>query len=282
MGCDKNDNLYVWDDGYQAILKFKSDGTKLWRLKYKKGTGDGEFMTAGLTFAVSGSGKICLGDRMSKTLTVLDSSGHFLNKFLVNMWPASILFGNDESIYVEGFQMSYSGNLIQHYSSTGTLLGSFCERQDSYTVNFSGNSGRLTKDIKGNIYYANFYPYKIDIFNKDGGRIDKIERNLGDSIPPKIDNGNVFSMSGLKGIVIINNNLLGVFVLRDSKTNNWGLDIYDAERHHIKYLASNTFPKQFRYRVSATDSKGNIYFDLNDESNPVIVKYKINMNNLIN
>lgn len=130
MGFDKNDNLYVWDDGYQALWKFLSDGKKSWRKKYEKdGKAEGTFINVGPAFAVAEDGQICLGDKGNRTISLLDSSGKFIRRFKVEMMPAAITFGKDGSVYVTGFGFTYKGDLVQHFSSGGEFLGAFCKRE---------------------------------------------------------------------------------------------------------------------------------------------------------
>jgi hypothetical protein len=288
LACDRNDNLYVWDDGYQALWKFTSEGNKLWRKKYPKGTGDAEFLNVGPAFAVSKNGELCLGDKQNKTITLMDSSGEFKNKFKLNMLPASITFGLDGTLYIEGFQMSYSGNIIHHYSSSGKFLGSFCERKDtSFLARFSGNCGRLITDHAGNIIYSHSFPYFVEIFSPDGHLMKTIERAIEGLSGPTLDT-NIITPSGqrgkivnshsaLKGLTLFNDQCFFVAVMMEQDSNKWGLDFFSFTGNFQKTLSVAQFPKPFWYRYSTADSEGNVYFDLTTQSDPIIVKYHITL-----
>jgi hypothetical protein len=276
MSCDENDNLYVWDDGYLALWKFSCHGEKLWRKKFEKGNNDGEFNNVGPAFAVSRKGKICLGDKGNKTITILASNGNFIKRFKVDMWPATITFGKDESIYIAGFPMSYQGNLVQHYDIDGIFINSFCERKNmTREVMFSGNSGRLSTDEEGNIYYAYFYPYQIEKYSKTGKLLNIIESNEDEFIAPRMENGMIASPSGLKGLINIPKNYLAVVVYENINSGNWRIDFYHSDKIIKKLFSDKVLPINFSYRYSAVDSKGNLYFDLFAKPEPVIIKYKI-------
>ncbi|MCX6151163.1 MAG: hypothetical protein NTX22_11605 [Ignavibacteriales bacterium] len=265
MGCDKNNYLYIWDDGYQALWKFTSNGEKVWRKKFLKGNNENEFMNVGPAFAVSKDGKICLGDKSNRTLSILDNNGNFEGRFPVKMMPASITFGGNGSIYLVGFPMSYKGNLIHHYSVTGEFLGSFCERKDTAkAILFSGNCGRLETDDEGNILYSHLYRYKIDGFSKDGNLLNTFGKNIDELLIP-----------GIRGITLLNKDYLFVFVFGEEE-KKWNIDFYNkSEQTHSFPSETITSPK-FQYRYSAADSNNNIYFDISDYTEPVVVKYKVN------
>jgi len=280
MGCDKNNNLYVWDDKFVTLWKFSPDGKKLWSKKFKKESKEGSYNMVGPAFAVSKEGKICLGDRITKTLNILDDSGHFINKFKLDMMPAAITFGNDGTIYVVGFEMSYKGNLIHHYTESGKFIGSFCKRISSDAIKYSGNSGRLGTDKEGNIYYAHFYPYEIDKFSKDGILLKSFKREVKNFNPPEREGMIARWTSGIRGLINLNNNYTAVVVCLDVKKNDWGIDFYDTQGNWKGFISNKDLPMYFYYRYSTSDSKGNVYFDINAKPEPVIVKYKVNYKQL--
>ena len=283
MGCDKYDNLFIWDDGYLALWKFSSNGEKIWRKKFNKGNEEGAFNSVKGAFAVSRNGQICIGDFQTKSLTILDSDGNYKNKFNVGMFPATITFGKDESIYVAGFEMSYKGPLIHHYSDTGEFLSSFCERDESSKlVMMTGNSGRLITDIDGNIYYSFFYPYKIEKYSPEGKFIKTLKREIDNFQSPYREEMMVKWTSGLRGITTFPSNLIGVAVVLDNDKQNWGIDFFNTEGEWLKYFSNNEndFPNKFRFRYWIADSKGNIYFDIFTKTEPVVVKYHVNFNKL--
>ncbi|MGE5399006.1 MAG: hypothetical protein ACM3S2_01295 [Ignavibacteriales bacterium] len=285
MGCDKDDNLYVWDDGYSALLKFSPDGKLLWRKKYARGKDEGAFINVGPAFAVSGKGYVCLGDKGNKTVSILDNNGSYMRRFDVNMWPATITFGDDETIYIAGFEMSYSGNIIHHYTLSGDKINSFCERKEtSPAVAMSGNSGRLLKGENGNIYYAHFYPYLVEEYSKDGVLLSSIKKESAEFQPPQwtIREGSriMESRAGLKGLTFIDKNYLSVVVFRKVSENDWTIDLYDTTARQKASLSNKDFPKDFLFRYWAADSKGNVYFDQDTKPEPVIIKYNINVKSL--
>lgn len=278
LGCDKDDNLYIWDDGYLALWKFSSDGKKIWRKKYSKGNEEGSFNSVKGAFAVSQNGKICVGDFQTKSLTVFDSNGNIINKFNLDMFPASITFGNDESVYVAGFEMSYKGPLIHHYSITGEFFGSFCERDESSKlVMMTGNSGRLISDVNGNIYYSFFYPYRIEKYSSDGKLLNKINRNIENFKAPSREEMMINWTSGLRGIITLPNDMLAINVVINNDENNWGIDIFDSEGNWLKNIPHEEMPNKFMARYWAIDLKNNIYFDIFTKTEPVIIKYKFNL-----
>lgn len=281
MGCDKNDNLYIWDDGYLALWKFSSNGEKIWRKKYSKGNEEECLNSVKGAFAVSQNGKICVGDFQTKSLTILDNDGNFMNKFKVNMLPATITFGNDESVYVAGFEMSYKGPLIHHYSNTGEFLGSFCERDDSSKlVMMTGNSGRLSSDTNGNIYYSFFYPYRIRKYTQDGRLLNEINRDIENFKAPSREGMMVKWTSGLRGIMTLPNDMLGTNVVYNQDEKNWVIDIFDSEGNWLKSIPHGELPNRFMARYWAVDSKNNIYFDIFAKTEPVVVKYKFNLDKI--
>jgi len=280
MGCDKNDNLYVWDAGYLALWKFSPDGTKLWRDLYKNGKGDGEFINAGPAFAVSKNGKICIGDKVAKTITILDGSGNFISKFKVDMMPSSAAFGNDESLYITGFPFTYKGDLIQHYDINGKYLDSFGERKDmTKEVMWSGNSGKLSVDKDGNICFAWFYPYRVEKYSPAGQLLSTIENKDDEFTAPKyvtVDNRETVDWtSGLRGIINIDKNYMAVIAEPDKNTGNWRIDLYNSDKLCGEILSDKDMPFNFSYRFSAIDSKGNLYFDVLTESGSIIIKYDV-------
>jgi outer membrane protein assembly factor BamB len=286
MAFDSNDNLYVWDDGYLALWKFTPDGKRSWRRKFvKDGNAEGTFKYVGLAFAVSDDGQVCLGDKSNKTLSLLDSSGNFIRRFKVDMMPGTITFGKDGSLYVTGFAFTYSGDLVRHYSATGQLLGSFCKRLGDKAIDWSGNSGHLTTDKDGNIYFAHFYPYKIEKFSKDGVPLKTIERKSDNFIAPKFVSGDgrttVESQSGLRGLTYIPQGYLSVIASQNVKKKLWTMDLIDLEGNIKASLSSKEYPIDFWCRYSACDSKGNLYYDLSSKTDPVIVKYNVNYDELV-
>ena len=213
---------------------------------------------------------------MNKRITILDSNGNFVSEFPINMWPASITFGNDGSLFIVGFPMSYKDNLIQHYSLDGKFINSFCKRGNmSREVMFSGNAGRLSTDSKGDIFYMEFYPYQIEEYTPDGKLLNTITDSDNEFIAPKFNNGMVDWTSGLRGVMNFNDNRWGVIVYLNKNTGKWRLDLYDSNKRIEKLNSDKDFPLHFSYRCSAVDSKGNLYFDIYTQNEPLIVKYKL-------
>lgn len=287
LGLDKNDNLYVWDNGYNALFKFSPDGKKLWRKKYEKdGKAEGTFGNVGLAFTVSESGQIALGDKSGRTISLLDSSGKFIRRFKVDMLPGAITFGKDGDIYVTGFGFSYKGDLVQHYSSAGHFINAFCKREnDSKAIDWSGNSGRLSTDKDGNIYFSHFYPYRIEKFSKDGILLKKIEQNRENFIAPIIVNNSGAKMvecpSGLRSISFIPQGYLSVAVFYNQREGKWNMDLFDLDGNLKAAISQSSYPVPFYCRCSASDSKGNLYYDVDAGIEPAIIKYSVNYNELV-
>jgi hypothetical protein len=283
MGCDKNDNLYVWDQGYAAISKFTPDGKKIWRIKLK--IDDKEYGGIGGVFAVSENGQVCLGNMETRMITVLDSSGQIIHKFKVNMDPAAITFGVDRTLYIEGFIWTYTGKIIHHYTQEGVFLDSFGNRTADSTIFAVGaNGGHLRTDTLGKIYHTNPYPYRVDVFSHDGKLLNQIQRMDKRFEKPKFKNARISFKFGLRGIDLINN-MIAVFAWIDRIKNDWEMDLYNADGKLLQTIPSTYFPhKLFRYEKSASDSKGNLYLYINPEesipsidADPVIVKYHLNL-----
>lgn len=63
----------------------------------------------------------------------------------------------------------------------------------------------------------------------------------------------------------------------EQETNNWGMDLFTLAGNYQKSIPVAQFPLPFWYRYSTADSKGNVYFDLATQSDPVIVKYHVTL-----
>ena len=172
--------------------------------------------------------------------------------------------------------MSYKGDLIQHYSFDGKFINSFCKRGDMpKAVMFSGNAGRVSTDNNGDIFYMNFYPYQIEKYTPEGKLLITIKDSEDEFIEPQFNNGMADWISGLRGLMNFNDNHWGVIVYLNKNTGKWRLDLYDANKRIEELNSDKDFPLNFSYRCSAVDSKGNLYFDIYTQKEPLIVKYKL-------
>jgi hypothetical protein len=201
------------------------------------------------------------------------------------MDPAAITFGIDRTLYIEGFQWTYTGKIIHHYTQEGVFLDSFGERTaDSTMFALGANGGHLRTDTLGKIYHTNPYPYRVDVFSRDGKLLNQIQRTEKGFEKPKLKDGRLTFKSGLRGIVLINN-MIAVFAWMDYHKNEWKMDLYNADGKLLYTIPSTCFPNKLcRYEQSASDSKGNLYLYINPESSlppidadPVVIKYHLNL-----
>ena len=166
------------------------------------------------------------------------------------------------------------------YFQNGSIVNAFGQRaNDSLLVARCGNTGHLSLDKARNLYYADYYPYKISKYTPDMELISVFSRKADFLRPPiqvpskKIPNSfYIASQGGIKDIAICDDNLF-ILLNKGPKQGKLG---EDDKIIQLLDLFNNitgewilTIPVDKYFKISWTryikiDKSGNLYVTSDD------------------
>ena len=159
-------NIYVADTANNRVQVFDSNGNVVSTFG-SYGTVGGQFSwPSGI--AVDGGGKIYVADTLNDRIQVFNSSGVFQSAFgngALSM-PQGIAVGSGGEIYVA----DTANNCVQVFDSSGNVLStlSICSPIPGTGNGEFSSPGGVTVDGVGNIYVADTFNNRVQVFNLNG------------------------------------------------------------------------------------------------------------------
>ena len=187
---DDKGNLFVFDeeDKNPTIYKFNNSGELIQKKSFNKGQGPGDFNFMDPDF--SSEGKLCIFDKLSRRLTILDNNLEFTDS--IKLEKSLFYFRLDSNDFIYGF---YSGvpdieqrknhemsKILAKFSPEGGHPRKIFEYSAKFPfmkdgvlyIYLYGPSCIFKIDESNNIYYAETGKYEINIFSPSGKMIKKI------------------------------------------------------------------------------------------------------------
>lgn len=273
MTTDREGNLYLVDHRSLDVKKFDPEGrmTNLYGLG--EGQGPGEFSNP-ISVAVDSSHNVYVVDMENNNINVFSPDNQVINQLSTGFMPARIIVDREKSIYLIGFPMFYSGDLIHKYElnddNTYQRTISFGERPegvDNSLLSRAGNVDLLALDENGNVYLSLWYPYEIRKYTPEGELLNSYSREVSFFNDPELDeNGIVRFTSGSWGLMPVNEDTLINQIFRIDKNSDWTFyyDVIDINRgEHIGLISEIESDLPLNGRISAMDREHNIYIGAN-------------------
>jgi hypothetical protein len=280
---NENKALYIIDNAFKKIKMFSEDGKLLKTFGKGPGKGPGE-LNGPNGIAVDSMGNIYIIDKINQNITVFDSLNNLLTTQTISFIPSQIIAVSPMIVDILGFGFSYRGNMIYRYNlknaNSADTVFTYCERLDERKMEIgfmTGNSGRLLKDSRGNIFTSFYYPYRIFKFSSEGKLLMTIKevRNID---PPIIDptSRQIRSSTGIRGLGIFEEeNVLLILVSKTSDDEYYQyFDFFTLEQGEYLGSISCKALGLDRVRYLCTDNDGKLYLDIVDPY-PHILRYKV-------
>ena len=180
IAIDRQDRVYVADEGLQRVTIFDKDGQFLSKWG-EKGSGDGQ-----LEYPSS------IAFDADDNLWMTDSGNHRVQKFskdgdFISAWgqrgsgsgqfegPWGLALSDDGDVYIS----DWGNDRIQRYDTTGRLIEEFGGLPEGEAIH---RPAGLTVDAEGNIYVADWGNERVKILRPDGSLLASLR---GESIDSK-------------------------------------------------------------------------------------------------
>lgn len=272
LTTDREGNLYLVDHRAVDIKKFDREGRLINIFGLGEGEGPGEFAHP-ISVAVDSSDNVYVVDMENSNINVFSPDNKVINQFATGFMPARIIVDRDKSIYLIGFPMFYSGDLIHKYelddNNNYQRTLSFGERPDGVDNNLlarAGNVDVLALDVDGNVYLSLWYPYEIRKYSPDGELLNSYAREVSFFKDPEVDSrGIVRFTSGSWGFMPVNTDTVinQIFKIDDGE---WTLyyDVIDMGKgEQIGFISETESELPIFGRITTIDRDHNIYIGRN-------------------
>lgn len=276
---DSVGDLFVLDQITFTIKEFSPNGELITVFGKGGGGGPGEFRSPN-AIAVDG-GKVFVLDQMLRRLTAFNADGTLFGIMSgLEMMPSQIVANMKLGlVFIVGYAISYDGPLVRVYridSSNHTFIydTSIVERYPEVTITRrTGNTDRIVMGQDNSIFYSELYPYKIIRFTSNGKLIDEFEGPIKFSNPPVVEGPIVRSVSGSRGLTLLNDSIV-VNVVNDGNGDQF-LDLFLVGGKWLCSISSKEFGLSSFRHICGTRN-GEIYLDIVDPV-PLIIKYHVDL-----
>jgi hypothetical protein len=304
VSVDREENIYILDSGNQIVKKYDKD------FKYKgtigdKGQGPGEYMFPYL-LKVSDAGKIYIYDWGLRKLNVYRFDGSYINSlpfsdsFLIDLDIDS----KENLICLENIFEDKKGFLVlRKYNREKKFIMEICrvEQPEHTAIPLKKGVFRImtkfhpmlhfTIGTNDNVYVGFSRDYKIDIYNSEGNRIRRVEKNLEKIVIPEkekeeelrrqlegtgvliekinLDNINLpLLYPAFEKLIVDSKGRLWVITFRKDKRGNSYIDIFDLDKNE---------PFTITLNISPWIIKGDFLYSIEEDQEGFqhIKKYKI-------
>ena len=176
---DKYGHIYVVEEGSKRVQKFDSTGAYLLTIG-RSGQGPGEFQEP-TKLQFDSEENIYVADFKNGTITRFSQDGTYMDSFMPEQAIYDFVLSTSDEIIILSSKQDYK---FFKYDTAGNLISSFSEKikAENWYDELIYNSGELTTDNKGFLYFSYLQPYVIDIYDKD----DILRRVIKKDIPQKI------------------------------------------------------------------------------------------------
>ena len=201
MRIDRNDNLFIADTYNQRVLKCTLAGVcgHFAGITGQNGTDNAHFYYPN-SVAVDSHGTVYIGDYANNRIQKFTAAGAYAGTVGVTgvpyvpdavrlNQPNRVAVGSDGSIYVtEDFGerlVKLDANGVQQWAvGTAGVYGA----DNAHLGHLWGGPAGVALDTAGNVYVADTYNHRIQIFDSAGGRIGRLGKTL---IPALITHGSM-------------------------------------------------------------------------------------------
>ncbi|MFC1730157.1 6-bladed beta-propeller [candidate division KSB1 bacterium] len=228
IAIDKQENIYILDDGGHSVKKFDSDARFITSFG-EQGQGPGELSSAS-SIDIGPDGNLFIGNSGNSRIDIFDPDGNYLKS----------ITRQDRSELSLGLIMLDSGEFILNsprtdddfpdistqpiaykYDPEGNKIAMFGERksyEDDF-LNITGNQFYAASDRKNNCYITLFARNSIEKYSPEGRLLLKIDRVLPfeESISPEL----TYASVGRATIGIMTFNYFSTGIHIDQKERMW-------------------------------------------------------------
>jgi len=183
---DKENNIYILDEGNFRIQKFDKNGKYLSTIG-RRGQGPGEFESP-LSLQMDSEENLYVGDYRKKCVLVLTKDGKEIKRIMLHAnldhfrltQEGNIIIPTPTGKILQSEDIAKDIRLISLYDMDGNFIREFGEFKDygNNDITFDGNRFELNLDKHDNIYVAFVAQNKIEKYSYEGNLIFRADRPL--------------------------------------------------------------------------------------------------------
>lgn len=280
LSVSNNGNLYILDDQSNHIIKIDEEGN--YNKSYLKGygRGPGETLSPNALY-VDNVENIYLTDRDSKKLITINSKGDIISEKVLKMMPSKIVAFDPSSIYVIGFRFTYKdSNIIKNFTldnkeyHLNKSFGQPTPVQNEMLLNLSGYSDYITLADSA-IILSQFYPYHIQVFNKEMELVKEIKREIEGFKPPYREDGLVRLDAVMREILTLKNFFIVRYIIKDDEY----FDVYSKKWDLIGSFTNKDLGADEQGKYFISNDKYDNFYVLYENPYTLLIKYEISNEN---